>query len=111
MTRTQMACHCLIASAFVLVGLLVVNAAPRLASEAEASLVIARDNFTLLTAKTRSDEEALFLLDNTTQRLLIYRLNLRRNQVELVGGGDLRQIFRGAGTGGNSDDRSRGRNR
>ena len=100
MTRIQMACYCLIASAFVLAALLVVSGAPRLATVAEGAMVISRDNFTLMTAKTRSNEEALFLVDNTSQRLLIYRLNLPRNQLELVGGGDLSKIFAAAGGAG-----------
>ena len=104
MTRTQLAGYCLIASAFVLGGLLVVMAGPRLASEAEASLVITQENFTLLTAKTRSDEEALFLIDNATQRLLIYRMDMRTKDVELVDAHDLTKIMAKAlGSGGRGD--------
>lgn len=93
MTRIQLAGYCLIASTFVLTGLLLVAAGPRLASVAEASLVISQENFTLLTAKTRSDEEALFLIDNSTQRLLIYRMDMRTKQVELVGAQDLTKVM------------------
>lgn len=100
MTRIQLACYCLIASAFLLGGLLVVQLGDVTAQRADAEMVIARDNFTLLTASTRDDEEALFLLDNVTGRLLIYRLNLPQNQLELAGGADVTQLFRGGATGG-----------
>ncbi|MEM0913907.1 MAG: hypothetical protein AAGB29_09255 [Planctomycetota bacterium] len=93
MDRTTAACYALIASAAVLAGLLVFGLDRRWASEADASLVIAQQNFTLLTTQTRNTEEALVVLDNTSASLLVYRLNVPRKQLEAVGGYDVRRIF------------------
>lgn len=86
MNAIQTACCCLIASACVLAGLLVVQISERTEpNTAEAAQVIARENFTLLTAKTRDSEEALFVLDNSTGVLLVYALNVSGKQLEWVG--------------------------
>jgi hypothetical protein len=106
MNRTQLACLCLIASAMVLSGLLVVQLSQRVGpNAAEAALVIARENFTLLTANTREDEDSLFVLDNSTGTLLVYRLDLARDALVPVDGLRLEQIF----SGENPDNRRRGR--
>ncbi len=84
MTRLHTACLCLVASALLLSGLLIVQVAQRTEpNAAEASLVIAREQFTLLTAPTRDNEEALFVLDNATGMLLVYRLEIGREQMVL----------------------------
>lgn len=94
MNRTHTACYFLIASAMVLSGLLIVEIGRKTpANEANAELVIARDNFTILTAETRSDEESLFVLDNTTGTLLIYRLDISSRELELANGLPLDEVF------------------
>jgi len=111
MTRIETACYGLIASAFILAGLLLVQVSD-MPNTADASLVISRNNFTLLTAKTRSNEESLFIINNATDRLLVYRLDLARKRIELSGGANLGELFsRGGGSGGNDgdDDDRRGR--
>jgi hypothetical protein len=90
---TAAACYALIASAAVLVGLLVFSLDQRWASQAEASLVIARDSFTLLTTPTRSSEEALLVLDNTTDSLVVYRLDISQKALVAVAGYELSRIF------------------
>ena len=84
MNRLQLACYCLIASAVVLTGLLL-SSTGRILPRAEAELVINKGNLTVLTARSASDEEAMFVLDNVTQRLLVYTLDLRgrTNALEL----------------------------
>jgi hypothetical protein len=105
MNRIQTACYSLIASAFILAGLLIVQLS-HTPNTAEAAMVITRDNFTLLTAKTRSGEESLFIINNITNRLLIYSLDIGRNRMELAGGADLAELFsRGAGGGGTTPGR------
>jgi len=96
MTRIETACYALIASAFILAGLLLVQVSGR-PNTADASLVISRENFTLLTAKTRSNEESLFIINNATNRLLVYRLDLARKRIELSGGADLADLFSRSG--------------
>jgi len=94
MGRTEVACYSLMASAFVLAGLWIVNAPERLGATAQASLVVGKETVTLMTARTRPDEEALFVLDSLRGKLLIYRLDLGKKQLELSGSADLKQIFR-----------------
>ena len=109
MTRIETACFGLIASAFILAGLLLTQVSS-MPNNAEASMVISSNNFTLLTAKTRSKEESLFIINNATDRLLIYTLNLSRNRIELAGSADLADVFsRGRGDGGDDDGGRRGR--
>ncbi len=98
MNRIETACFGLIASAFILAGLLIVQLSA-MPNTAEASLVITRDNFTLLTARTKNGEESLFIINNMTSRLLIYSLDLGRDSMELVGGAELQSLFTG-GAGG-----------
>ncbi|MEZ6193089.1 MAG: hypothetical protein R3C45_17595 [Phycisphaerales bacterium] len=105
MNRIETACFGLIASAFILAGLLIVQLAST-PNTAEASLVITRDNFTLLTARTKNGEESLFIINNVTSRLLIYSLDLPGKSMELVGGADLKNLFVGGSSGG---DDGRGR--
>jgi hypothetical protein len=95
MNRTHLACYSMIASAFVLAGLLLVSLPERLVTSAEASLVLNKDTLTLMTARTRPDEEALFVLDGLSEKLLIYRLDIAKKQLELVGAADLAEIFKG----------------
>lgn len=95
MNRIQLACYCLLASAFVLAALLVVNLDGQLASPAHAAMAVQTNNATFITAQTREGEEALFVLDNLNNRLLIYTTNVGRGQIELVGGISLNQLFRG----------------
>ena len=95
MTRLHAACLCLVASSLLLSGLLIVQVAQRTEpNEAEAALVIARDNFTLLTAPTRDQEEALFVLDNSSGMLLVYRLEIGREQMVLSDRLDIGELFR-----------------
>lgn len=101
MNRIHTACWCLIASAVVLSGLLVTRLTDSASNDVQAAMVIARDNFSLLTARTRSGEESLFILDNRAGALLVYNLNVARRQLELVGEPmDLNRLFNESGGGG-----------
>lgn len=98
MNQTQLACYSLLASAFVLAALLLVRIEDRFAVPAHAGEVVSRDAFTLLTARTEQDEESLFIIDNTTQRMLIYRADVGRRRIELaVPPVDLSDLFNLAG--------------
>jgi len=105
MKNTQLACYALLASAFILGGLLVFSISGQLESEADARMVISRDAFTLMTAKTRDQEEALWVLDNRAAVVLIYRMELRgadSGRLELAAGINLRspELFGGGGEAG-----------
>ncbi|QDU71978.1 hypothetical protein [Mucisphaera calidilacus] len=90
---TRLACYFLIASGFVLSGFLLTQARDYVDNPAQAAMVINRDNLTLMTAKTRNGEESLFVLDNQNARLFVYRVDINRNQMNLVGLQDLNEIF------------------
>ena len=96
MNHVQLACYGLIASAFILAALLLVQTGQE--QSAQADMVIARDNFTVLTAQTANDEEALFMLDNATGNLMIYAME--RGQLRLVGGQNIGQAFNGGNRAG-----------
>ena len=94
MNRTQTACYCLMATAFVLAGILAVrlSQAP-IATPAHAGQVIHNAGFSIMTAKTRQDDESLFVLDNSRAMLLIYRPNVGRRQLEPVTSVSLNELF------------------
>ncbi len=107
MSRIQLACCCLIASAFALTGLLITSWPMSVTPQAQAGVVLNKETLTLLTAQTRRDEEALFILDNLNEKLLIYRLNLAKRQLELAGAADLPKLFSEGGTEKQRDRRGR----
>ncbi len=97
MQSISIARYFLIASAFVLGGLLFTAVFHRggLDQAARGDLLVAKDGLTLMTAKTRSDEEAVFVLDSVNEQLLIYTLDLRGTggRLELRSQTDLRVLF------------------
>ena len=95
MTRIETACYALLASAFVLGGLLLYSAGGIFEQKAQAEMVIAQQSFSLMTAQTREGEEALFVLDNSTGALIVYRLNVGRKRLELATAIDLNQVLGG----------------
>ena len=95
MNRTQLAGAALTASAMILAGLLIVQMQRHEPPTpyAVAEQVINTGAFSLMTAKTRDNEEALFMLDNLNEKLLIYRLDLGRKRLELAGSAEISEIF------------------
>ena len=93
MNSIQVACYALLASAFVLAATLAVALGNRYENQAQAAMVIARENFTIMTARTREQEEALFVLDDANARLLIYRLDIAKKQLTPSGAFDLKNMF------------------
>ncbi len=109
MNRIHTTCCALTASALVLAGLLAVCVGQRTAAnEAQASMVIAQDALTMMTAQTRSGEEAFFVLDNATASLMVYRLDISRDVLEPAAGLNLDEIFN---NNGDNDGRRRRGNR
>lgn len=100
MTRIQASCYMLIASAFVLAGLLLSNIGSPLDTPARAELLLKSGNATLLTASSDEDEESLFLLDGNRGRLLIYTPNVNRDELELRQSIPLSRLFGNAVGGG-----------
>jgi len=94
MSRIQVACYSLIASAFILAGLLVTQIE---SNPARGEMVISEEDFALMTARTRPGEEALFVLDNTVGRVLIYRFAAGQDNIELTRTVNLNQWLAGDG--------------
>lgn len=108
MNKIQIACFALIGSAFTLGGLLLVNLQDRFSNNADAAMVLARDNFTIMTAKTRSSEEALFVIENNSQKLMVYKTDITKNVVTLAAQPfDLAAAFGTNSGGGGSSGPSR----
>jgi hypothetical protein len=105
MNRVQTASCVLTASAFVLAGLLIAQL-DALTPRAEAEVAVSENNLSLLTARTATDEEALFILDGQRQRLLIYQVRLGRaggrgtGRLERVHTVNLGEMAGGGGSGG-----------
>ncbi len=106
MNRIQLACWCLTASAFVLGGLVMTRVQAPLTPTAYADLVVDRQGFSMLTTRTREDEQALFVLDSFNEKLLIYRLDVTKKRLELATTADLGRLM---GTGGQGGDGRRSR--
>lgn len=106
MKPIELACYCLLASAFMLGGLMVVHLAGRMEQQAQAEMVIKADAFTAMTARTKSDEESLIVLNNINSRLLVYRLDVSRKELRLVANEDIARAF---GLGRDKDNDRGGR--
>lgn len=98
MNRTRLACYSLLASAFVLAGILLVRLDTHLTTAAFADQSVTSGDFTVMTARTKSDDEALFVLDNVHARLLIIKADVNRKRLRVVEAVDLqRQLSSGGG--------------
>ncbi len=76
MTRTQLACFFLIASAFVLAAML----ATKLTAyepTARAGMVLPGSEYVFMTARTETGEDSLFVIDKRNHLLLVYNTRIR----------------------------------
>jgi len=97
MKRIELTCYCLLASAFVLAGLLMVQLQNRsVLPAANAEMVLTRGNLTLMTAQTRPNEEAVFVLENSTSTLLVYKIDANRKRIDLARKAELTPWLRAA---------------
>jgi hypothetical protein len=109
MNRTEFACYALLVSAFLLGGMLIVQIQSNgpLTSTAQAEMVLTSGDMTVMTARTKDDEEALFVLDNVSQELHIYTLDLAKKRLRRNESIRMSRIF-GNRDGGKDDDRGHG---
>jgi hypothetical protein len=89
MSRIQMACYGLIASAFVLTALIVTRVSVMADNKAYADLVVHKDIVTMLTTSYTTDADIVYVLDSKQERLLAYSMNPNRGTIELLPGGVL----------------------
>lgn len=100
MKRYEFASLSLLASAFVLAGLLVVQLQNHpVLPTASAEMVLNRGNITLMTAQTRPGEEAVFVLENTTAKLLVYKVDFLKKRIDLARSSELAPWLRAAAAG------------
>ncbi|MEX2670480.1 MAG: hypothetical protein WD294_00080 [Phycisphaeraceae bacterium] len=92
MSRTQTACLCLIASAFVLGGLVFAQLSDR-QSQAHAEMVVSKGNVLQLTTQFQADTELLYMIDERRDLLLAYSVDVNRGNVELLGRLNLARVF------------------
>ncbi|HAI14123.1 MAG TPA: hypothetical protein DCM28_20625 [Phycisphaerales bacterium] len=110
MNRSTLACYALLASAFVLSAILFVQMQSKsILSEANASMVVNDAPVSAMTLRARNNDEVLCVLENNSQRLLIYNTDVARKQLRIVQNIDLGQYFRNLtpSGGGNSGRSSR----
>ena len=100
MTRTRTTpVAALWASAFVIAALAVIQAGRLPGSAAHANMVSELGDFTILTAPTgqgpdQRPYEALWVIDNREQVLIVYELeDAQRGTLTVRGGGSLRNLF------------------
>ena len=110
MNRTELACYGLLVSAFLLAGMLVVQMQSRgpLSPTAEAEMSITRGDLSVMTARTKDNEEALFVMDNISQELHIITLDISKKRLERQDTRRLDKLF-GTRRAPRSSGRDRGR--
>lgn len=105
MTRTQLASYCLLASAFVLGAILLVQVSRYVENEARADMVTNARSVTVLSVKTNNGE-LLAILDSRNEILLGYLLDASRREFKLMDALNIREIL---SRGGDTGTRGRGR--
>ena len=89
MKRDELAKYALIASAFLLAGLLTVQAARFADTTAQAEMVVYNRDITLLTATYRGGSDVLYVLHNSNGLLLAYAYDSSRRILKMLDGGRL----------------------
>jgi len=77
MTRIQLACYGLLASAFILAALLM-NQLPSL-TQAHANETVTQPEYVFTTALTEANGDSLFILDKVNHVVIVYNLETRGN--------------------------------
>ena len=95
MKRTELATWMLSATAFILTGLILLQASHRMESAAYAEMGIHKDAVTMITTpNTRGDGEVCYILDSRSGQLFAYEFT-NRGQIEMLSLLDIRAAFQG----------------
>ena len=89
-------------AAILFVGLVLIQTRPQ-PTQADGMTIVAGDYVLTVGELNRLDEELLYVIDAPAQRLISYRLDIGRKQIELVQGIDLEEMRRQTGDAGNSN--------
>lgn len=105
MKRIELACYGLLVSAFLLAGMLMVQlqGGGSLTSTAEAEMALTRGDLTVMTAQTKSNEEALFVMDNVSGELHVFTLDISKQRLQRNQSRQLNKIFGNRDKGGGED--------
>lgn len=98
MTRNELACYMLIASAFVLGGLLATQVADRFENRADAGVVVSQGNYTILSSRISDRQEMVTFLDNNTGTMVGYLVDIDAKAVRAVARLDIGDLFARAAT-------------
>ncbi|MBI1372683.1 MAG: hypothetical protein GC159_07960 [Phycisphaera sp.] len=84
--QTNTACWILVATAFILTAIVMIQAQRFVDNQAQALMVLDKGSFTLMTAPVSSAEELLYVLDSRSGLLLAYAQdrNARDKRVQLL---------------------------
>lgn len=92
MNRITIACYAMIASAFMLAGLLTVQIASHAEQTANAEMVIAKGDLTILSTQGVNQDEYVYIFDHRSQKLIMYS-QTARGDIEPLGFLDIGQEF------------------
>lgn len=76
-----------ITAVILFVGLIIVSVMPRTAVASDVSSY--GGDFTITVGRVTRDTEVLYVLDNVTQRLLVYGISRKNGAVDILDGADL----------------------
>lgn len=93
MNRFQLACYTMVATAFILTALVLLQASRLIDNRAHAEMVVNKDAVTMITAQFQGDSEMLYILDSRTGRLFAYMLNPNTRVIEPMAAMDISREF------------------
>ncbi len=105
MTRTKLASYCLLASAFVLGAMLMIQVAGYVENEARADMVTTARSVSILSART-DNGELLAILDSRNEMLMGYLLDASRREFKLMDALNVREVLSRGGGGSSRGGRS-----
>ncbi len=93
MNRIQIACYALLGSAILLAALVLAAATGGVTPTAHAGQIVAAGGGAVLTARTDSDAETVFVLDDTADRIVILQTDTERGRIEVLQQLEVRSLF------------------
>jgi len=105
MNRIQIACYTMLATAFVLTSLILLQASRLIESRAHAEMVVNKDAVTMISTQYQGDSELVYILDSRSGRLFAYMLNPNSRTIDLMATADMTREFGGAQRGGGTPAR------
>lgn len=109
MNRTTSACYLMLASAFVLSALALLQASSLIENRAHAEMVVSKGTVTMVTTQFSGDSEILYVLDSSRSRLFAYVHDPSKRTIVLLDSVDISRAFAGGGGGDEKETRGGGR--